>query len=154
MRYFVDASQSWVAILAPTFNMLVNLLIELGNRARGNSGTPQSFGDIDVFVFGMVLVKQSPGSARSMVFVTLEDEAGFFNLAFTPQGYTRFYRAVDQQPFLCVVGQLQQINESHSVLVKRVFDIDRHASLFSMDPTVADQPDETVVELVKPRTFH
>ena len=110
--------------------------------------------DIDVFVFGMVLVKQSPGSARGMVFVTLEDETGFFNLAFTPQVYTRFYRAVDQQPFLCVVGKLQRVNESHSVLVKRVFDIDRHASLLSMDPTVPEQADETVVQLVKPRAFH
>ena len=34
-----------------------------------------------------------------MVFVTLEDETGFINLAFTPQVYTRFYRAVDQQAF-------------------------------------------------------
>ena len=47
----------------------------------------------------MVLVKQSPGTARGMVFVTLEDETGFINLAFTPQVYARFYRAVDQQAF-------------------------------------------------------
>ena len=78
--------------------------------------------DCDVFAFGMVLIKQSPGTAKGMVFVTLEDETGFINLAFTPQVYTRFYRLVDQQPFLAIVGRLQRVHESHSILVKRVFD--------------------------------
>ncbi len=88
--------------------------------------------DKDVFAFGLVLVKQSPGSAKGMVFVTLEDETGFFNLAFTPQVYARFYRLVDQRPFLCVVGRLQRINESHSILVKRVFDLDSGANLLPL----------------------
>lgn len=110
--------------------------------------------DIDIFAFGMVLVKQSPGSAKGMVFVTLEDEAGFINLAFTPQVYTRFYRQVDQQPFLAVVGRLQRVNESHSILVKRVFDFESGADLLSLrredNPAAAEAP----VELIKPRAFH
>ncbi len=108
---------------------------------------------VDVFVFGMVLVKQSPGSARGMVFATLEDEAGFFNLAFTPQVYTRFYRQVDQQPFLCVVGKLQRVNESHSILVKRVFDYDSGANLLPLHKQDREAAPMTPVELVKPRAF-
>jgi error-prone DNA polymerase len=111
--------------------------------------------DIDVFVFGMVLVKQSPGSAKGMVFVTLEDESGFFNLAFTPPVYTRFYRQVDQQPFLCVVGKLQRVNESHSILVKRVFEVESGARLLAIrqkdQPSISSQ---TNIELLKPRAFH
>jgi error-prone DNA polymerase len=112
--------------------------------------------DEDVFVFGMVLVKQSPGSAKGMVFVTLEDEAGFFNLAFTPQVYTRFYRQIDHQAYLCVVGKLQRVNESHSILVKRVFDPDTSASLLPMRKRHQKTKDQvlTQVELVKPRAFH
>ena len=110
--------------------------------------------DIDVFVFGMVLVKQSPGSAKGMVFVTLEDEAGFINLAFTPQAYTRFYRQVDQQPFLAVVGKLQRVNESHSVLVKRVFDFESAASLLPLRREKKSGAAEVTIELVKPRAFH
>ncbi len=110
--------------------------------------------DSDVFVFGMVLIKQSPGSAKGMVFVTLEDETGFVNLALTPQIYARYYRLVDRQAFLCVVGQLQRVNESHSVLVKRVFDVDAARSLVALS-----KPDEASQELtdqvlVKPRAFH
>jgi error-prone DNA polymerase len=112
--------------------------------------------DADVFVFGMVLVKQSPGSAKGMVFVTLEDEQGFFNLAFTPQVYTRFYRQIDHQPYLCVVGKLQRVNESHSILVKRVFETDTSASLLPMRKRhqQADGQTVTQLELVKPRAFH
>ncbi|MDH5355629.1 MAG: OB-fold nucleic acid binding domain-containing protein, partial [Gammaproteobacteria bacterium] len=111
--------------------------------------------NIDVFVFGMVLVKQSPGSAKGMVFVTLEDEKGFINLAFTPQAYMRFHQQIDRQPYLCVVGKLQRVNESHSILVKRVFIEELSASLLSMRER-GRQPDtsETAVELVKPRAFH
>jgi error-prone DNA polymerase len=110
--------------------------------------------DMDIFVFGMVLVKQSPGSARGMVFVTLEDEAGFINLAFTPQVYTRFHRQVDQQPFLAVVGRLQRVNESHSVLVKRVFDFESGASLLSLRREEKSGAAEVAIELIKPRAFH
>jgi len=112
--------------------------------------------DTDVFVFGMVLVKQSPGSAKGMVFVTLEDEKGFFNLAFTPQVYTRFYRVIDHQPYLCIVGKLQRVNESHSILVKRVFDAKTGASLLPMRKRhqQGETQIETDVELVKPRAFH
>jgi len=110
--------------------------------------------DTDVFAFGMVLVKQSPGTARGMVFVTLEDEAGFINLAFTPQVYTRFYRQVDQQPFLCIVGKLQRVNESHSILVKRVFDPDPNAKLLSLRRPKPRQAPAISLELIKPRAFH
>ncbi|MCP4980048.1 MAG: DNA polymerase III subunit alpha [Gammaproteobacteria bacterium] len=110
--------------------------------------------DIDVFVFGMVLVKQSPGSAKGMVFVTLEDETGFINLAFTPQVYTRFYRQVDQQPFLCIVGRLQRVNESHSILVKRVFDFVSGANLLSLRDEDQPTAPEVSIELLKPRAFH
>ena len=89
-----------------------------------------------------------------MVFVTLEDETGYINLAFTPQIYSRYYRMVDQQPFLAVVGRLQRVHESHSILVKRVFDYRSGAELLSMRD--ADQPQHPaqIIELVKPRAFH
>jgi error-prone DNA polymerase len=109
---------------------------------------------LDVFTFGMVLVKQSPGSAKGMVFVTLEDETGFINLAFTPQVYTRYYRQVDQQPFLCVVGRLQRVNESHSILVKRVFEFESGASLLRLRREDHANSDEISTELIKPRAFH
>ena len=109
--------------------------------------------DIDVFAFGMVLVKQSPGSAKGMVFVTLEDESGFINLAFTPRVYARFHRLVDQQPFLCVVGRLQRVNESHSILVKRVFDHRDGTNLLPLRKSKTATSRSVTPELIKPRAF-
>ena len=71
-------------------------------------------------VFGMVLVRQSPGSARGMVFVTMEDETGFINLVFTPPTYKKFYLLIERQSFLCVQGNLQRQGDTHSVLVQIV----------------------------------
>ena len=108
----------------------------------------------DVFVFGMVLIKQSPGSAKGMVFVTLEDETGFINLALTPQVYTRYYRLVDQMPLLAAVGTLQRVGESHSILVKRVFDYAQGARLHRLPGRDRKALPEAAIELVKPRAFH
>ena len=110
--------------------------------------------DCDVFAFGMVLVKQSPGSAKGMVFVTLEDESGFINLALTPQVYSRYYREVDQQPFLAVVGRLQRVHESHSILVKRVFSASSGSEPLSLRRKGRSVAGEATPELVKPRAFH
>jgi error-prone DNA polymerase len=72
-------------------------------------------------LFGMVLVRQAPPSAKGMVFFTLEDETGFMNLVFTPQMYEKFYRLIEGQAFLCVRGRVQRQHESHSIMVSQVY---------------------------------
>ncbi len=73
-----------------------------------------------VTVFGMVLVRQSPPSAKGMVFYTLEDEHGYINLAFTPQVYERFEKVLARQAFICVSGKLQGEKQGNSILVQKV----------------------------------
>lgn len=73
-----------------------------------------------VSVFGMLISKQAPPSAKGMVFFTLEDETGFLNLVFTPQVYRRFHEELEQNKMLCVSGILQKNQQAHSVLVKTV----------------------------------
>lgn len=75
-----------------------------------------------ISVFGMALVRQAPSSAKGMVFLTLEDESGFINLALTPFIYDRYRHIIDSHGFLCVQGKLQSIEHSHSILVKKVFE--------------------------------
>ena len=73
-----------------------------------------------VIVFGMVLVRQSPPSAKGMVFMTLEDETGMLNVAATPQLYARYRSLIDGQAFLCVRGVLQRQHDAVSVLITEV----------------------------------
>jgi error-prone DNA polymerase len=73
-----------------------------------------------VIVFGLLIIKQAPPSAKGMVFLTLEDETGFINLVFTPQIYGSFHREVESNQFICASGILQKNGKSHSVMVKAV----------------------------------
>lgn len=73
-----------------------------------------------VTVFGMVIVRQSPPTAKGVVFVSLEDSMGTVNLIFHPQVFRRFHALVDGQSFLCVQGRLQAYPEMRSVLVTQV----------------------------------
>jgi error-prone DNA polymerase len=73
-------------------------------------------------VFGMVLVRQAPTTAKGMVFFTLEDETGFLNLAFPPPIGERYHHIINKQGFLCVRGVLQLSgNGCHSILVQHVY---------------------------------
>jgi DNA polymerase III alpha subunit len=56
-----------------------------------------------------------------MMFITLEDETGFFNLAITPEVLQRIGHKISGQSFLCVSGKLQSSSGAHSILVKDAF---------------------------------
>lgn len=73
-----------------------------------------------VSVFGMVMVRQSPPTAKGMVFITLEDEKGFINLVIQPHIYKQFYTTIEKQNFLFVEGVLQSQPNLHSLLVRKV----------------------------------
>jgi len=77
-----------------------------------------------IWVFGMVLVKQSPGTAKGMLFITLEDGQGTLQVAVTPQTYAQYARLIDQQLFLCLQGRLQQRDGNPTLLVQQVYDPD------------------------------
>ncbi len=74
-----------------------------------------------ISVFGMVLVRQAPGTAKGVMFITLEDENGGINLVIKPHVYQQFHKLIDNNGFLCVSGRLQKINESISILVTRIY---------------------------------
>jgi error-prone DNA polymerase len=71
--------------------------------------------------FGMVQVRQSPGTARKMLFVTLEDEYGTIPLVIRPNIYRRYNHLIEGQAFLCVLGKLQVEGNGFSLLVSQVF---------------------------------
>ncbi|MFK7824058.1 MAG: error-prone DNA polymerase [Oligoflexales bacterium] len=73
-----------------------------------------------VSVFGMILVKQAPPSAKGMVFITIEDASGFINLVFTPQCYEKYYQEIETAFFLCADGILQKAGEYRSIMVDKV----------------------------------
>ena len=61
-----------------------------------------------VAVAGLVLVRQRPGTAKGVIFVTLEDETGVCNIVVWARVFERFRRAVIAGRLLRVTGRLQR----------------------------------------------
>ncbi len=61
-----------------------------------------------VAVAGLVLVRQRPGTAKGVIFVTLEDETGVCNVVIWAKVFERFRRAVIAGRLLRVTGRVQR----------------------------------------------
>jgi len=72
-----------------------------------------------VKVAGVVLVRQRPGTASGVTFITLEDETGIANLIVWKRVYERFRREARAR-LLIACGQVQREGEVVHVVVKRL----------------------------------
>ena len=75
-----------------------------------------------VKVAGLVLIRQRPGTASGVVFVTLEDETGVANLILWPQVYEQYHAASRHATLLQCDGYVQRQGQVVHVLAKRLFD--------------------------------
>jgi error-prone DNA polymerase len=72
---------------------------------------------------GVVLVRQRPGSAKGVVFMTLEDETGIANIVVWPKVMERFRKEVMGARLILVEGHIQSSPEQVTHLVaERLFD--------------------------------
>ena len=74
-------------------------------------------------VGGLVLVRQRPGTAKGVVFLTLEDETGIANIVVWKDVYTANRRTVMGTSFLVVHGQVQRQGEVIHVVAERFTDL-------------------------------
>lgn len=74
-------------------------------------------------VAGLVLVRQRPGTAKGVCFITIEDETGFTNLVVFENQFEKFRKEIIQSRLLMVEGKLQIEGEVIHIIVKRCFDL-------------------------------
>jgi error-prone DNA polymerase len=77
-----------------------------------------------VEVAGVVLVRQRPGSAKGVLFVTLEDETGMAQAIVWPDRFEKFRRQVMSASMLAIRGRLQKEGEVIHVIADHVTDHD------------------------------
>ena len=75
-----------------------------------------------LIVAGLVLVRQRPGTASGVVFVTLEDETGIVNLIVWPQVFERYRRALLGARLMAARGRLQREGIVVHLVVDRLSD--------------------------------
>ena len=76
-----------------------------------------------VCVAGLVLVRQRPGTAKGVIFVTLEDETGVANVVIWAKVYEKYRRAVIAGRLLRVTGRLQRQTGVVHVVADRIEDL-------------------------------
>jgi DNA-directed RNA polymerase len=76
-----------------------------------------------VAVAGLVTCRQRPGTAKGVIFLTLEDETGVTNVVVWAKVFARFRRAVIAGRCLRVTGRLQRDGDVVHVVAERIEDI-------------------------------
>lgn len=76
-----------------------------------------------VTVAGLVILRQRPGTANGVIFLTLEDETGVVNIVVWRKIYEVFRRAVIAGRLLRITGRIQRENNVTHVIADRIEDI-------------------------------
>ncbi len=87
-----------------------------------------------VTVAGLVLVRQRPGTANGVIFLTLEDETGIANIIVWRAAYERFRRAVVSARALRVTGRLQRENSVVQIIAEQIEDISPMLDTLALPP--------------------
>ena len=76
-----------------------------------------------ITVAGLVILRQRPGTAKGVIFLTLEDETGIINIIVWRKIYEAFRRAVIAGRMLRVTGRLQRAHSVTHVIAEQIEDI-------------------------------
>jgi len=79
--------------------------------------------DARVTVAGLVLVRQRPGTAQGVIFMTLEDETDIANIIVWPKVFAQNRRTVMNARFLAVRGRLQRAGLVIHVVAQNFIDL-------------------------------
>lgn len=102
-----------------------------------------------VTVAGLVLVRQRPGTAKGVIFVTLEDETGVVNVVIWAKVYEAFRREVIAGRLLRVTGRLQREGRVVHVVAEKIEDISEMLDALALGAPPID-PAGPVDELKRP----
>ena len=72
---------------------------------------------------GIVLVRQRPGSAEGVIFMTIEDETGVANVVIWPKLYEKQRRIILSASMVAVAGQVQKEGEVVHLVARRITDL-------------------------------
>ncbi|HWU15609.1 MAG TPA: OB-fold nucleic acid binding domain-containing protein, partial [Caulobacter sp.] len=107
-------------------------------------------------VGGLVLIRQRPGTAKGVVFLTLEDETGVANAVVWKDCFDAHRRTVMSASFLIVHGKVQAADGVIHVVAEDFTDLSAHLARMKVDP---EAPAPTVRmrtsgRLQRSRDFH
>ncbi|TCP80683.1 error-prone DNA polymerase [Rhizobium sp. PP-CC-2G-626] len=76
-----------------------------------------------VYTAGLVLVRQKPGSAKGVMFITIEDETGAANIVVWPSLFEKRRRVVLGASMMAINGRIQREGEVVHLVAQQLFDL-------------------------------
>ncbi len=104
-----------------------------------------------VDIAGLVLVRQKPGTAKGVLFATLEDETGSANIIIWPKIFERFRRETLAAKFMWVRGRLQREAGVIHVIADRIVNLNDRLPELSGDGLTLPASFSRADEIVSPR---
>ena len=119
-----------------------------------------------VKIAGLVLVRQRPGTANGICFITLEDETGTANVVVFQKLFDKYRKEIIQSRLLMVEGQLQVEGEVIHVIARKCHNVsgllrnlvphlneDPHIETLSRADEKTSEPDPRKKEMVQGKIF-
>jgi len=112
-----------------------------------------------VTVAGLVLVRQRPGTAKGVIFMTLEDETDIANIIVWPKAFAKNRRTVMTARFLAIRGRLQRAGLVIHVVAESFIDLSAELSALrdgepSSPKFSSTPPPQDALIPLKSRDFH
>jgi error-prone DNA polymerase len=136
-----DYAATGLSLKAHPVNFVREKLKLLHVTATGH--LPQRKDGDPIKVAGLITVRQRPGTAKGILFITIEDETGFANLVVWEKVFETYRKEILQAKLLMVEGKLQIEGEVIHVIVKRCFNL----SALLRGLTVAESEEPPVLTL-------
>jgi len=105
-------------------------------------------------VAGLVTVRQRPGTAKGVVFMTLEDETGIANVVVWKDTFERYRKLVMSAAFLIVRGQVQRAGEVIHLVSSDFEDLTGRLSELRDDQKAIAARTRVDGQLIRSRDFH
>ncbi len=86
-----------------------------------------------IAIAGLVIVRQRPGSAKGVIFATLEDETGFANIIVWPRVFERYRPIVMRTRLLEASGRLQREGRVIHLVADRLTDLTPELHVLTRD---------------------
>jgi len=144
-----DYAATSLSLKAHPVSFVRDQLKQLGAVATSDLANAKD-GDI-VRVAGLVLVRQRPGTAGGICFMTIEDETGVANLVIFQHLFDTFRKEILQSRLIMAEGKLQIEGEVIHVIVHTCFDVSKLLRKLTPNKSAIPQvqtlafPDETSV---------
>jgi error-prone DNA polymerase len=93
-------------------------------------------------IAGIVLIRQQPGTAKGVIFMTLEDETGVANVVLWPDIFARFRREAVGSRVLGVIGKVQRDQSGYvvHVVADRLVDLSKRLEALNQPLIPRDIP--------------